>query len=230
MAKSLAQTLAALVAALVLGGCSAAVLAGHYTTHASFDETYRTARTVAIVPPGVEILEHAGETTIQRVSWSPMVADLITGALEAEYEARGLAVVRVEERSETAEYIESVRQGFSSLMLKLTGIQWFGGPWGELSVGNTGPLLEVSGGDLLVVVLAGGVEIFDPGSEALWSIFTLGLHKSQEDTVWIRVGLADRTGRIICFGMADRTNASLRSKKAVADLVGEALEEFPKRK
>jgi len=229
MAKGLAQALAALVAALVLGGCSA-VLAGHYTTHASFEETYRMARTVAIVPPGVDILEHAGETTIQRLSWRPMVADLISGALEAEYEARGLAVVRVEERPETAEYIESVRQGFSSQLLKLTGAQWFGGPWGELSVGNTGPLLDVSGGDLLVVVLAGGVEISDPGAEALWSVFTLGLHKSQQDTVWIRVGLADRTGRIISFGMADQTNASLRSKKAVADLVRTALEELPKRK
>ena len=231
MAKGLAQTLAALAVPLVVGGCSS-LLAGHYTTHASFDETYRAARTVAIVPPDVEIREHAGTTNILHVTWSAMAAEFISRALEAEFEARGLAVVRIEQLPETAADIESVRQAFSVQIpeLERPPLWNIGMPAKEMSVGNAGPLLEMSGGDLLVVVLASGVDVPDPGSEFLWTAFTLGLHKSDQDTIWLRFGLADWTGRIICFGMADRTSASLRSEKAVAEAVNWALQWVPRRK
>jgi hypothetical protein len=109
MAAGLARRVVALVASLLLGSCSSLV-AGHYTTHASFEEAYRAARVVAIVPPGVQVWEHQEGGNILHVTWSVAVSQLISRALEAEFEARGLAVVRVEERPETEPYISSVRQ------------------------------------------------------------------------------------------------------------------------
>jgi hypothetical protein len=231
MAAGLARRVVALVASLLLGSCSSLV-AGHYTTHASFEEAYRAARVVAIVPPGVQVWEHQEGGNILHVTWSVAVSQLISRALEAEFEARGLAVVRVEERPETEPYISSVRQGFSLQLpeLEKPPLWNLGMPSKELSVGNAGPLLDVSGGDLLVVVLASGVVVPDPGSEFLLTVLTLGLHSSDQDTIWLRIGLADWTGRIVCFGKADRTSASLLSKGAVAEAVGQALQWVPKRK
>lgn len=228
MAAGPARARWCVAACLVFVGC-AELTGDHFMPHRTFAETYRTANVVAIIP-SVQVWEHIGTRNIVRDDWSLEGFGNVTRALQAEFEARGLAVVWVERRPDTALYVESVSEASRSLLpvLERTPLERIG-MTKEFSVGNAGALLHAYGGDLLVVVLASSV-VADAGAELGLTLLTLGLHTEEPTTLSVRIVVADSMGRVVCFGMADGEDASLLSPREAIRAIGKALEEIPRKK
>lgn len=200
--------------------------------HTAFEASYRSARTVALVEPAVNV-DEIGALDLRRPhpGWTSAARENVARGVAAALESRGFAVVRPAPAGKDAALQNDLVTRYLGVEPALVKAQHWPdhgftkGPF-EFSIGPVNYHLAEWGADILALV-SGSDEISDAVRAVEQTFF-------RKDATWgraaLNVALVDRSGTVVWFfGTEARESIDLRKAGDAASLAATVLADLPRR-
>ena len=190
-------------------------------------------RTVGIVTPDVKVFElTASNEPVFRPDWSEQSTEAVTRSLEAVLRARGLEPRRFQPataaRQDELREVKLLYQSVVAAILQATFANQFPAKVSrfEYSLGDLGRLLEAEQVDA-VVLASGSGAVSSGGRKTVQVLSALFAGVSSSGVDRLVVGVVDRRGDVLWFGILASTSYDLREAGSADQFVQTLAKDLP---